>query len=122
MDGPDDRIGGLRKLKQRHAVLHRVGEVLEHTYEHVDYISLHTYYGNHENDLENYLAKSMDLDHFIKSVTAVCDYMKAKNAAKTIHLSLDEWNVWYHSNEADKKWSHGLLRSSKTSTILKMRC
>lgn len=23
--GPDDRIGGLRKLKQRHAVLHRVG-------------------------------------------------------------------------------------------------
>ncbi|MDR7909601.1 arabinosylfuranosidase ArfA [Bacillus velezensis] len=79
-------------------------EVLEHTYEHVDYISLHTYYGNHENDLENYLAKSMDLDHFIKSVTAVCDYMKAKKRSKkTIHLSLDEWNVWYHSNEADKK-------------------
>ncbi|MEC0766171.1 arabinosylfuranosidase ArfA [Bacillus atrophaeus] len=79
-------------------------KVLEHTYDHVDYISLHTYYGNRDNNLPNYLARSMDLDHFIKSVAATCDYMKAKKRSKkTIHLSLDEWNVWYHSNEADKK-------------------
>ena len=30
--------------------------VLDHTYEHVDYISLHTYYGNYENDVKNFLA------------------------------------------------------------------
>lgn len=79
-------------------------KVLEHTYEHVDYISLRTYYGNRDNNLPNYLARSMDLDHFIKSVAATCDYVKAKTRSKkTINLSLDEWNVWYHSNEADKK-------------------
>ena len=78
--------------------------VLEHTYEHVDYLSLHCYYGNQKNDLKNYLAKSIDMDNFIKSVTAICDYVKAKkHSKKTLHLSFDEWNVWYHSNERDKK-------------------
>jgi len=77
--------------------------VLEHTYEHVDYLSLHTYYGNREQDTPNYLARSLDMDDFIKSVVAVCDYVKAKKRSKkTIYLSFDEWNVWYHSNEADQ--------------------
>ncbi|KAB2335642.1 alpha-N-arabinofuranosidase [Bacillus mesophilum] len=77
---------------------------LDHTYEEVDYISLHQYYGNHENDPANYLAKNMDMDHFIKTVTSTCDYIKAKHRSKkTMHLSFDEWNVWYHSREADKK-------------------
>ena len=78
--------------------------VLDHTYEHVEYISLHSYYGNRDNDLPNYLARSLDMDHFIKTVISVCDYMKAKKKSKkTIHLSYDEWNVWYHSNEKDKE-------------------
>jgi len=79
-------------------------EVLEHTYEHVDYLSLHQYYGNRDNDLENYLAQSVKMDRFIKSVTAICDYIKAKKRTdKVMYLSFDEWNVWYHSNEADAK-------------------
>lgn len=83
--------------------------VLDHTYEHVDYLSLHTYYGNREDDTANFLARSMDMDAFIRSVISICDYVKAKKRSKkTIHLSFDEWNVWYHSNDADKKlepWS-----------------
>ena len=82
--------------------------VLEHTYEYVDYISLHTYYGNRENDLGNFLAKSLDMDEFIRTVVAVADYVKAKKRSKkTLHLSFDEWNVWYHSNEADRSLSRG---------------
>lgn len=78
--------------------------VLEHTYEYIDYISLHNYYGNRENDIRSYLACSIDMDKFIKSVIAICDYVKAiKRSDKTINLSFDEWNVWFHSNEADKK-------------------
>ena len=83
--------------------------VLEHTYRYVDHISLHTYYGNRDNDTPNYLARSMDMDEFIKSVIAICDYVKAKTRSrKTMYLSFDEWNVWYHSNEADRQieaWS-----------------
>lgn len=77
--------------------------VLDHTYEYVDYLSLHTYYGNRSGDTANYLAKSLDMDAFIRSVIATCDYVKAKKRSKkTIHLSFDEWNVWYHSNEQDQ--------------------
>ncbi|WP_010677917.1 arabinosylfuranosidase ArfA [Bacillus timonensis] len=84
-------------------------ETLEHTYEYANYISLHQYFGNQENDTANFLAKSMEMDHFIHSVIATCDYIKAKKRSKkTMMLSFDEWNVWYHSNSQDKKvdpWS-----------------
>ncbi|WNS43118.1 alpha-N-arabinofuranosidase [Paenibacillus sp. MMS20-IR301] len=79
-------------------------EVLDHTYEQVDYLSLHTYYGNAENDTANYLARSLDMDHFIREIIAVCDYIKAKKRSrKTLHLSFDEWNVWFHTLESDKQ-------------------
>ncbi|QQE81410.1 alpha-N-arabinofuranosidase [Alicyclobacillus sp. SO9] len=78
--------------------------VLNHAYEYVDYISLHRYYGNHDNDTANFLASAMDMEEFINSVVSTCDYMKAKKRSKkTINLSFDEWNVWFHSNEADKQ-------------------
>jgi len=78
--------------------------VLEHTYEYVDYLSLHCYYGNQKNNLPNYLAQSIDMDNFIKSVTAICDYVKAKKRSKKVmNLSFDEWNVWYHSHAQDSK-------------------
>ena len=78
--------------------------VLELTYEHIDYLSLHTYFGNRDNDTPNFLARSLEMDEFINSVIAICDYVKAKKRSKkTIHLSFDEWNVWYHSNEQDKQ-------------------
>lgn len=77
--------------------------VLRHVYDQVDYISLHSYYQNAENDIAFYLAKSCELDQFIEGVIAACDAVKAeKHAEKTLYLSLDEWNVWYHSTEQDK--------------------
>ena len=30
---------------------------LEHTYDYVDYVSLHQYFGNPDNDTENFLAQ-----------------------------------------------------------------
>lgn len=75
---------------------------LDHTYDAVDYISLHQYFDNRENDAENYLAKSIEMDRFIKTVVSTCDYVKAKKRSKkTINLSFDEWNVWFHSNQLD---------------------
>lgn len=75
---------------------------LEHTYDHADYISLHQYYDNEADDPADYLAKADDMDEYIRTVVAVCDYVKAKKRGrKTINLSFDEWNVWFHSNAAD---------------------
>lgn len=73
--------------------------VLEHTYEHVDYISLHTYYGNPTGDVPAFLAESLGMEAFIREVGAACDFVKAKlRGKKDIKLSFDEWNVWFHSH------------------------
>lgn len=75
--------------------------VLTNTYEHIDYISLHSYYANSDNDTLNFLARSLDMDSIIDSVVSTCDYVKAKmRSKKTINISFDEWNVWYHSIQA----------------------
>ena len=78
--------------------------VLDHCYDSVDYVSMHTYYGDRERDPETFLANNIDMDRFITDVANICDFVKAKkHSNKTIHLSFDEWNVWYHSNEQDQK-------------------
>ena len=78
--------------------------VLNETYDIADYISLHSYYGNPEGDSRTFLACSRDMDKFITTVAAVCDVVKQrKRSDKTMMLSFDEWNVWFHSAEQDKK-------------------
>jgi alpha-N-arabinofuranosidase len=78
--------------------------VLYHTYDLVDYISMHQYLGNRENDLGYFLAQTQGVDEFIRSVIATMDFVKAKKrTSKVMNISFDEWNVWYHSNEQDRK-------------------
>ncbi|GGF97955.1 arabinosylfuranosidase ArfA [Paenibacillus abyssi] len=78
--------------------------VLDHTYEHVEYLSMHQYYGNADDDTPTFLARSLEMDDFIRTLIATCDYMKAKKRSKKkLSLSFDEWNVWYHSHAADRK-------------------
>jgi len=71
--------------------------VLQHTYEYVDYLSLHTYYSNMDGDVPSFLANNVRMSDFIKKVSAICAEVKVeKQAKKDIYLSFDEWNVWYH--------------------------
>ena len=102
--------------------------MLDECYDNIDDVSLHRYYGNPTNDTPGFLARSMDLDGFIKSVVAICDAVKGKkHSRKTVNLSFDEWNVWYHSNEQDKeiwkreKWGPA-LPLLRISTISRTRC
>ena len=77
--------------------------MLSECYENVDYVSLHRYYGNPHNDTADFLASTMNLEEFIRTVAAICDAVKGKkHSKKQINLSLDEWNVWYHSNQQDQ--------------------
>jgi alpha-L-arabinofuranosidase len=77
--------------------------VLDHVYEYVDYLSLHTYARNLDDDLGAFLAQSLAMDEQIRTVIATCDFVKAKKRqTRTMLLSFDEWNVWYHTREADR--------------------
>jgi alpha-N-arabinofuranosidase len=76
--------------------------VLDQCYDAVDYVSLHMYFENYEQDYLNFLAKSLVMDRYIETVGGVIDYVKAKKRSrKNIYISFDEWNVWYHQRKAD---------------------
>jgi alpha-N-arabinofuranosidase len=73
-------------------------EVLEHTFEHVEYISLHTYLNNYAEDTPAFLASPDLMDSFIDEVIAVADGVAARRrSSKRIMLCFDEWNVWYRT-------------------------
>jgi alpha-L-arabinofuranosidase len=70
--------------------------VLDHTFDEVDYISLHSYYEEIEGDRDSFLASAADMDRFIDSVVATADHIAARHrSARRLLLSFDEWNVWY---------------------------
>ena len=72
--------------------------VLQHTFEHVEYISLHTYINNYAGDTGALLASPDLMDRFIEEVVAIADSVAARaKSGKRIMLSFDEWNVWYRT-------------------------
>lgn len=72
---------------------------LNYTYDYVDYISLHQYYGNQEKGTPGFLAQSLDMERYIKTVISTCDYVKAKKrSSKDLFISFDEWGVWAMSD------------------------
>lgn len=76
--------------------------VLDDAYDVIDYVSLHQYYGNADNNSADFLASSVAMDRFISEVCSLADAVKArKHTNKQINLSFDEWNVWYHSHDQD---------------------
>ncbi len=89
--------------------------MLNECYDNVDYVSLHRYYGKTNMDTPTFLASTMDLEDFIRTVASICDAVKGKkHSKKKLNLSFDEWNVWYHSHGQDaelrkeKKWGQAL--------------
>ncbi len=69
--------------------------VLTHTYDEVDYISMHAYYQEHDGDTASFLADAVDMDAFIDGVVATIDAVKAAGKhRKRVDISFDEWNVW----------------------------
>ena len=72
--------------------------VLEHTFDHVEWISLHTYLNNWADDAAAFLASPDLMDSFIEEVAAIADSLAAtRRSRKRIMLSFDEWNVWYRT-------------------------
>ena len=72
--------------------------VLEHCFDHVEYISLHTYLNNYADDIPAFLASADLMDNFIEEVASIADSVAAeRRSTKRIMLSFDEWNVWYRT-------------------------
>ncbi|MDC8786476.1 arabinosylfuranosidase ArfA [Roseateles koreensis] len=91
--------------------------VLEHCFDVVDYISLHTYFSKYKSaaamnagsqdpaDLMStpeFFSQIDTTGHFIDEIVAVADAVAARrHSKKRIMLSFDEWNVWYRARHAE---------------------
>src|SRR3977135_1430022 len=72
--------------------------VIDHTFDHAEFISLHTYLNNYKEDTAAFLACPDLMDSFIDEVVAIADAVAAKRrSTKRMMLSFDEWNVWYRT-------------------------
>ncbi len=79
-------------------------EVLRHTFEQVEFISLHTYLNDYAKDTPAFLASPDLMDEFIEEVVGIADEIAAElGSSKRIHLSFDEWNVWYRTRRGDDR-------------------
>ena len=82
---------------------------LEHTYDTVDYLSLHMYSQNKAKNTAEYLALSTKLDTYIATIQSVINVVKAnKRSKRELGICFDEWNVGYHSHEQDRAILEGM--------------
>ena len=77
-------------------------QVLEYLGDFADYISLHRYVGNRDDDTPDYLAITNSIDRQIEEIDAVCRFVQGKRRSrKRAYLCFDEWNVWYKNMQMD---------------------
>ena len=72
--------------------------VLETLRNQADYIALHTYINNRDNDFEKFMASSQTIDNYI-NVTAsqIKEVQNRQQNPRPIFIAYDEWNVWYRA-------------------------
>ena len=68
-----------------------------------DYIALHTYINNRDNDFEKFLAWSQTIDHYIDTTAALIKQAQSGQPnPRPIYIAYDEWNVWYRTGNREK--------------------
>ncbi len=78
--------------------------VLEWLKDQADYISLHTYGGNPDNDFGEFLASSLEVDQRIETLAADIEKaMAGRSDGKKMYIAFDEYNVWYRARGSSQR-------------------
>ncbi len=68
----------------------------------IDYIALHTYIGNQENDLERFLGvSSQNVERYIDVTASLIRQAQGGPNPRPIAIAYDEWNVWYRTGNRE---------------------
>jgi alpha-N-arabinofuranosidase len=79
---------------------------LEIAWEQMDYLSMHYYAGNRENDTDRYLASAALFERYVDTLEGTLRYVKARRRSQhDIYLSWDEWQVWYKGDPVLGNWT-----------------
>jgi len=77
-------------------------QVLEYIGDLADYVSLHRYVGNSNDDTPDYLAVTASIDRQIEEMDAACRFVQARRRSdRRAFLCFDEWNVWYRNRDGN---------------------
>jgi alpha-N-arabinofuranosidase len=72
--------------------------VLDYLKDYIDYISLHRYVGNRENDYYAFMASTQDIDERTSIVKGqIKEAMSKMRQPHPIYVAWDEYNVWYRA-------------------------
>jgi len=68
----------------------------------IDYVALHTYIGNRDNDLEKFLGSSERIEEYIDTTAAdIRAAQIGQRNPRPIYIAYDEWNVWYRAGNKE---------------------
>ena len=78
---------------------------LEIAWDEVDYISMHLYPGNHDNDSASYLATALRFENYVDTMAGTIRYVQAKRRSKReVYLSWDEWQAFSSHDHGQAHW------------------
>jgi alpha-N-arabinofuranosidase len=78
--------------------------ILNYLRRHADYLSLHMYVGNAQNNFGEFMASSVELDDRIKTAAGIIRaVLSGEPGNRKIYIAWDEWNVWYRARGNDQR-------------------
>jgi alpha-N-arabinofuranosidase len=78
--------------------------ILEYLKRHADYLSLHLYVKNLDNNFAEFMASSLELDDRTKTAEGtIRNALSGEPADRKIYIAWDEWNVWYRARGAKER-------------------
>lgn len=87
----------------------RTNLLLDQAADYIDYLAIHWYVGNPDNDFAKYMTVSEFLEERLSVVEGLIRAMKLqRNIQRPIAIAVDEWNVWYRARGATPKECNNL--------------
>lgn len=72
--------------------------LIEQAADHIDYLSIHWYVGNQNDDFATYMATSEIVEERLHSFEGLIRALRFQQKVRhPIGLAVDEWNVWYRT-------------------------
>jgi alpha-N-arabinofuranosidase len=78
--------------------LERTQLLLEQASDLIDYLSIHWYIGNTNNDFNGYMVVSELLEKRLSSYEGLIEAVRLeRQITRPVYIAVDEWNVWYRT-------------------------
>jgi alpha-N-arabinofuranosidase len=82
---------------QSGSVVERAQLLMEQASKFIDYLSIHWYIGNPNDDFNAYMATSEVLEERLCAYEGLIRALALQQGIKPIPIAVDEWNVWYRT-------------------------